>query len=232
VKQLNSLPALPLVLPFAIYLIGSGFLAKLPTNWYWIAYACVAGASLIALIVLIDSKQRKALINFHSRVGAGIATGVVGIALWISLSHIRLDVLVGNFLPTWLQPGQRVGFNPWEQLDGNLMIGAFLIVRVIGIAIVVPLVEELFWRGFLLRWTIDPAWEKQPLGSFTWPSCLIVTLLFTLAHPEWFAAATYCLLLNGLLYWKKDLWQCIVAHGVSNLLLVIYVVYTDNWWLW
>jgi CAAX prenyl protease-like protein len=232
VKQLESFPALPLIAPFVIYLVGSAWLAKLPTNWYWIGYACVATASLAVLLWLLSPDRRNKLIQLHCRVGPGVATGVIGIALWIGISKLHLEQSVADFLPTWLQPGERVGFNPWDQLGGGLAIAAFLVVRISGIAIVVPLVEELFWRGFLLRWTIDPDWEKVPIGAFTWQSCLMVTALFTLAHPEWLAAATYCLLVNGLLYWKKDLWQCVVAHAISNLLLAFYVLATDNWWLW
>jgi hypothetical protein len=232
VKQYQSFPAVALVVPFVIYLVGSAWLAKLPTNWYWLGYACVAGSSLIALGLLLTREQRKQLVNVHARIGFGLVTGTVGIALWIGLSHLHLEQYIAGYLPSWLQPSERVGFNPWEQLDGGLAIAAFLAVRIIGIALVVPLAEELFWRGFLLRWTIDPDWEKVPVGAFSWQSCLTVTALFTLAHPEWLPAASYCLLLNGLLYWKKDLWQCIVAHAVSNLLLVFYVLATDNWWLW
>jgi uncharacterized protein len=232
VKQLQQYPALPLVVPFVLYLVGSAWLAKLPTNWYWLGYACVAAFCLIALAFLLSSHQRKKLFRLHANIGIGIAVGVVGIGLWIGFSQLRLEQQVAGYLPSWLQPSERAGFNPWDQLDGSLAIGAFLAVRIIGIAVVVPLVEELFWRGFLLRWSIDPDWENVPLGSFTWRSCLTVTALFTLAHPEWLAAASYCLLINGLLYWKKDLWQCIVAHAVSNLLLVVYVLATDNWWLW
>ena len=61
---------------------------------------------------------------------------------------------------------------------------------------------------------------------------LIVILLFTVAHPEWLAAAVYCALLNGLFYWKKCLWCCIVAHSVSNLVLGAYILTTGAWWLW
>jgi hypothetical protein len=59
-----------------------------------------------------------------------------------------------------------------------------------------------------------------------------VTLMFTLAHPEWMAAAVYCVLLNLLLSWTRDLWNCVVAHGVSNLVLGVYVLWTDSWELW
>mgnify|MGYP002683041209 CR=1 FL=1 len=92
--------------------------------------------------------------------------------------------------------------------------------------------EEIFWRGFLLRWLTNAEWEKVPLGRFSGMSFLLVTLLFTLAHPEWLAAAVYCALLNGFIYWKQDLWSCVVAHGVSNLLLGLYVLTTEHWWLW
>ncbi len=231
-KQPSANHALACVIPFVIYLLGSAWLSKLPTNWYWLGYALTAGSSLAAFVWLVDPDFRRQLLRVHRRVWPGILVGIVGIALWIVLSHGHLEAKLANYLPSFLQPSERVGFNPWEQLDGQLGIAAFITVRVLGIAIVVPLVEELFWRGFLLRWLIDADWQKVPVGTFTWPSCLGVTALFTLAHPEWLAAAVYCLLINALLYWKKDLWQCVVAHAVSNLLLAIYVLQSDNWWLW
>jgi uncharacterized protein len=223
---------LPCVVPFAIYLAGSAWITKVPTYWYWLAYLCVAALSATSFWCLSSPAFRSAYLKPHRRVLEGVTLGAVGILAWIVLSHLRLEAVIATYLPSWLTPAERAGFNPWEQLSGPLAIGLFLTIRIIGIAVVVPLVEELFWRAFLLRWTIDPDWEQVPLGAFTWRSCLTVVVLFTLAHPEWFAAATYCLLINSLLYWKKDLWQCIVAHSVSNFLLVIYVITTDNWWLW
>jgi ABC-type spermidine/putrescine transport system permease subunit II len=70
------------------------------------------------------------------------------------------------------------------------------------------------------------------LGRFGVRSFVAVTVLFAVAHPEWLAAAVYCVLLNGLVYWKKDLWSCVVAHAVSNLALAVYILTTESWWLW
>ncbi len=233
---MNQLPknnlALACIVPFLLYLAGSAWLAKVPTQWYSFAYGLVAGASGLAVWYLLDRDWRQKLIRPHFQVLPGVAIGLLGIALWIWLSHLHLEQALAEFLPAWMMPPDRVGFNPFEQLDGQTAIVSFLVIRTIGIAIVVPIVEELFWRAFLLRWTIDPDWQRIPLGTFTAKSCFIVALLFTLAHPEWLAAAAYCLLINGLLYWKRDLWQTIVAHSVSNLTLVGYVLLTDNWWLW
>ncbi len=112
------------------------------------------------------------------------------------------------------------------------MIYSFIVIRMIGLAILVPLIEEVFWRGFLARWMIDEDWETIPLGTFNWNVFFYVTALFTLAHPEWFAAAVYAVLINTLFFWKKDLWPCIVAHAVSNFLLGVYVLTTRSWSLW
>jgi CAAX prenyl protease-like protein len=162
----------------------------------------------------------------------GTAVGIVGIVLWIALSHLRLEAVLPEYLPSALVPAPRVAFNPFEQLHSPWAIGLFLAARLMGLVILVPLAEELFWRGFLARWLISPDWRQVPIGRFSTMSFVVVTLLFTLSHPEWFAAAVYCALLNALLIYTKDLWNCIVAHSVSNLLLAVYVVAGGEWWLW
>lgn len=217
------------VLPFVLYLLGTNLAGRLDPDWYPVGYAAVVAVVLIASAIFLKGMRA---IRPHWRIGPGILVGVVGILLWIVLSHLQVEQLLVGVLPSWLLPGPRVGFNPFEELSGNLSVWGFIAIRLVGIAIAVPLAEELFWRGFLLRWLIDPDWEKVSLGDYTAASCWMVVLMFTLAHPEWLAAATYCLLINGLLYWKRDLWLCIVAHSVSNLLLAVYVLQTNNWWLW
>lgn len=217
------------VAPFVIYLLGTSFIARFEEQGYPIAYTIVATIVLVACVYLLAGRG---ILKPHLRVWEGIATGILGIVLWIVLCHLHLEKYVTDLLPSFMQPGERVGYNPFEEIENPQWAWGFIAVRLLGIAVLVPIAEELFWRGFLLRWLIDPDWEKVPLGEYTWQSCAIVTLMFTLAHPEWLAAATYCLLINGLLYWKKDLWQCVVAHAVSNLLLAIYVLNSEHWWLW
>ncbi len=216
------------VVPFVLYLLGTSLIARWGDEWYPLLYALLVGGLLSCMAWLLKGTG---IVRPHPRIALGIIVGLVGIALWIVLASLHVEQELAEFLPTWLQPESRVSYNPLEQLEGAVLWG-FIAVRLAGIALVVPLAEELFWRGFLLRWLIDPEWEKVPLGEFTASSCAIVTLMFTLAHPEWLAAAVYCLLLNALLYWKRDLWLCVVAHAVSNLVLAWYVLATGEWWLW
>ena len=188
-------------------------------------------AIAVAVVISVLLAKHKAF-SVHWKVHWGVIFGLLGIGLWIFICQLDLEKQLSVFLPKFLQPESRVAFNPLEALTDRWAQVGFLIARLAGIAVLVPIAEELFWRGFLLRWLIDPEYDKIKIGEFTPSSCAIVTLMFTLAHPEWFAAAVYCLLINGLLYWKKDLWLCIVAHGTSNLALAIYVLLTGTWELW
>jgi CAAX prenyl protease-like protein len=220
------------IVPFVVYLLGSSQMSRFSTEQYPIAYAMLALITALTLWWFLPKENREQLFVCHGRIGWGVMVGTLGIAYWIAMSHLHLEKWLTQGLPVWLQVSDRASFNPLDDLTTPMAKAGFILVRLTGIAILVPVAEELFWRAFLLRWTIDPEWQRVPLGSYTWQSCLMVTALFTLAHPEWFAAAGYCLLINGLLYWKRDLWQCIIAHAVSNFLLVIYVLLTGHWWLW
>jgi len=220
--------AKPYVLPFLMYLVGVSIVAWLP-NFYPLAYAVVV--VIVGGVTWIFFRRQRIVLP-HWRIVEAVVVGIVGIVLWIGLSELKLEERIAWLLPGWLRPGPRVGFNPFQSLTQPLAVWGFVALRLIGLVVLVPLVEELFWRGFLARWLISAEWEEVPLGRFNGLSFLVVTLLFTSAHPEWIAAAVYCALLNGLLYWKKDLWSCIVAHGVSNLLLGIYILGTGAWWLW
>lgn len=216
------------ILPFIMYVLGACLASRLP-SLYPEAYAAMV--VLVGAVTWMLLRGRRIVVP-HRRVGEAVVVGLVGIALWIGLSELRIEESIAAHLPGWLRPGPRVGYDPFQQLTQPLTAWAFVGLRMIGLVVLVPLAEELFWRGFLLRWFISAEWNEVPLGRFSGMSFLGVTLLFTLAHPEWLAAAVYCALLNGLLYWKKDLWSCIVAHAVSNLVLGLYILTTGAWWLW
>lgn len=218
----------PYVVPFALYLVFSQVAAYYDELYPWLYIATVIMVSGATIYLLSGRK----LFRVHRNIFPGIAFGIAGILVWILLSESNVDETVISVLPVWLQPEQRLGFNPFEDISSPFFQWLFVLVRSVGLVLLVPVAEELFWRGFLLRWVISASWEEQPLGIFTFRSFLWIVLLFTSAHPEWFAAAVYCTLLNLLLYWKKDLWLCIIAHGTSNFILVIYVLLTGSWVLW
>lgn len=166
-------------------------------------------------------------------VGLGVTVGVLGIVIWVVLSRLALPTEFVDRLPSWLQSaGTRSAYDPFSELSSPFVVWAFLAVRMTGLVVIVPLMEEVFWRGFVLRYVVDENFENVPQGQFTPASFAAVTLLFAATHPEFLAALAWGALANYLYYRTRNLWACIVAHAVTNLLLGLYIVSTASWHLW
>ncbi len=219
---------IPFILPFTLYLVFSQFLSHFPDQ-YPVLYGITIILVGLSAIILLRGKK---IIKMHSQIAPGILFGIIGIIAWILICRLQLEQSITQFLPEWLRPEARASYNPFQSIDNTTGQIAFIMVRLLGLAILVPVIEEVFWRGFLLRWIISPDWQQEKIGVFTIKSFIWINFLFALAHPEWFAAFVYSALITILLYWKRDLWNCIVAHATSNLLLGGYVLYTGNWGLW
>ena len=146
---------------------------------------------------------------------AGVATFII----WISIDW------------TLSVTGEPKGFDPTLLADGpiRLLMSA---TRVAGAVLVVPLMEELFWRSFMIRYLIDPEFESVPIGSFTWGSFLITTVLFGLEHHLFLAGMAAGAIYSVILYKTRSLAQCVLAHAVTNLALACYVLYTGKWYYW
>jgi len=214
--------------PFVLYLVLTSCAGSLPGG-YPVGYAVAVVVTGVATFALLRNQQ---ILRPHRHIMAAVVVGLVGIVCWIVLCSLRLEETITAGFPSWMRPKPRAGFDPFTEFSHYGVTMGFIVVRLFGLAVITPIAEELFWRGFLLRWIISPNWEDVPLGKFSLPSFAVVTLLFTSAHPEWFAAICYCALLNLFMYWKKDLWSCVAAHAVSNLVLGVYVLATQTWSLW
>lgn len=217
------------VLPFALFLILTSFEGTAEEQgWYTGFYTLKIAVVTVALVFC-----RSAFPNFSTRgLLLGSVLGVVGTVVWVALAWLDLEAMLRDVLPTWIMAGPRAGFNPFGE-DG-LTLGAilFVAVRLIGLAIIVPLMEELFWRGFTIRYLTDANFRKVPYGEFTFFAFAFVTLAFMLVHTEWTAALVWGAAINLLLYQTKNLWACIAMHAVTNALLGAYILSTGNWQLW
>lgn len=125
-------------------------------------------------------------------------------------------------------------FNPWAVYESSAGLWSFLIVRIGGAATAVPLIEEIFWRAFLLRLLIDwHRFEDVPLGKFTLLSFLGTSLLSAISHqPQWEVGILCWFIYNGLFYWTRSLTCLIITHGVTNLTLYVYVAWSGDWRFW
>jgi len=220
---------LPYALPFALFMVMSAAESWEPLKpFYPVVY------TLKIAIVLAAWCYYRGRYPAYSNNGMlwGVIAGVIGVVVWIALWSLNLEAAIADLLPSWLYSGERAGYDPFTEISNTSAAWAFIAIRLCGLAIVVPLMEEVFWRGFLLRYLIDDDFESVPIGQYSLLSFSAVVLLFTLAHPELLAAAVWCAGINLLLYRTKNLWACIVAHAVTNLLLGIYILATGSWSLW
>jgi CAAX prenyl protease-like protein len=109
----------------------------------------------------------------------------------------------------------------------------FILFRVLVSVITVPILEELFWRGWLMRWLIDRNFEKVALGTYSAQAFWIVAALFASEHGSFWDVG----LLTGVIYnwWMirtKSMWDCILMHAVTNACLAWYVLHYDQWVYW
>ena len=122
-------------------------------------------------------------------------------------------------------------FNPYDYASGY---GVYFIItfRLIGATLVVPLMEELFWRSFALRFAIKSDFKSVPLGQFSWFSFIFISILFGLEHERWLVGIFAGMVYSGTLYRSKNLFDPILSHTTTNLLLGVYVLSTHQWYFW
>ena len=122
-------------------------------------------------------------------------------------------------------------FNPYNQ-SGSFPLSLTITIRVIGASIVVPVMEELFWRSFALRYAIRTDFKSLPLGQFSWFSFIFVSLVFGFEHHRWLVGIIAGLVYAGILYRSRNLFIPISSHAITNFVLAIYVLWTQNWSFW
>lgn len=115
--------------------------------------------------------------------------------------------------------------------DGTLD-GMLAAVRLLGAVVVVPVMEELFWRSFVLRWIASRDFLAQAPSAAGWRALVVSSVLFGVEHETWLAGIFAGLIYGGLYMRSANLWLPIAAHATTNLLLGVWVLLTANWHYW
>ena len=169
----------------------------------------------------------------------GIIIGAIGIGFWILPTALydawNLKGPTHGLLKLLGIAERREGFDPGI-FQNPIAYWASLVFRFFRAVVVVALVEEILWRGFMMRFVCD--WEgdfwKQPFGRPHWLSYLIVTGLFIVAHSQvdYAGAFVYGSLTYLLCIWSKNLGACVVMHATANLLMGVYAMAYGKYGLW
>lgn len=168
--------------------------------------------------------------QFPLRIGRwALLVGALGTVLWVGLVWVGQQVLPGALSAV----GARSAFNPLAELaDWPAAAYAFLAVRFLGLVVIVPVIEEFFFRGFVMRFPVQARWWEVPLGLWHPMGVGLATALAVSMHPaEWLAELVWFSSVTVLFLRTRNVWDCVAAHAVTNLLLGMYVLATGEWQL-
>jgi CAAX prenyl protease-like protein len=185
-----------------------------PKYWVYPIQTVVCGALLVWWWRSYD-------FAWGSRWWLGVIGGVLAFVVWVAPQE-------------WFGAERRVGgFDLWF-FGGGVAFKWNAAIRVLRLVVVVPLLEELFWRGFLLRHLAHEPFDEISVGHRSWGAFGAVAVLFAVAHwgPDFVPALITGALYNLVAWSTRSIGACVIAHAVTNALLGAYIFRTQQWGFW
>lgn len=204
------------IVPFLIY-VAMIALPLPPQVLFPVRFVLVLAAILVFSRPYLSFKT--------SQTPASIGVGIAVFVIWVAP-----DVLFGPaYRHSWLFFG-----GPGSSLSlQNEHNSFFLVIRVLSSVALVPVLEELFWRGWLMRWLINQEFLKVPLGTYQVGAFWLVAVLFASEHgPYWDVGFLTGIIYNWWIVRTKNLADCILMHAVTNGALAAYVLAAGQWQYW
>ena len=233
-KQLAASPlaarALPFVL-FAAFTVCQGKFGE--SSRYWVYFIkTFLGAWLIWVVHPLVSEMRW---KFGWE---AVVVGVAMFGMWVGIDpfYPPLDRLLSYVGLGKAGSDAESGLDLWNPHahygEASALAWMFIVGRWLGSSLVVPPLEEVFYRSFVYRYLIQAEFQSVPLGQFKWTPFLITAALFGSAHREWLAGVLCGFAYQGLVCRKKRLGDAMTAHAITNFLLALWVVGRGAWKFW
>jgi hypothetical protein len=215
--------SLKYVAPFVAFLLllAAGNYVSLDTPW-------AAPLRVAVLAVICFYCWPRELSMRPTRPVASVTIGVLVFVLWIAP-----DLIFPGYRNTFLFSNGLIG-HLHSSLNPSLLQSDWVLTwRTLRAVLIVPIVEELFWRAWLMRWLIDKEFWRIPLGTYAPFAFWITAFLFASEHgPYWDVGLLTGIVYNWWMIRSRSVADCILMHAVTNAMLSAYVIQTAQWQYW
>lgn len=230
-------PDIAYILPMAVFLAFT-FAGGQWESFYPLSYVLKTVIVAIILVLVWRSFTRIRWTHLHW----GVIVGVVGVIQWVGMEKLFMSHDFFSWTRMSFDGAEKVrenAFKPFEVFESQAWMWAFIAIRWAGASLLVPVMEELFWRDYVWRSLASPNdFQLHEVGEYDKSAVWLVPLFFATVHPQWLTSIVWALLIAWLLLKTRSLGACIVAHGVTNFLLGGYVLFShyvlgrDEWYFW
>jgi len=213
----ESHPALARVLPFAVWVVLTALQGRFGAEsayWIYAAKAVVCAILVWAVWPLLSEWKFDASFN-------AAAVGFISFGVWVGLEGVYPKL------------GTSPGWSPPNQFGAGSALALFFVgVRLAASVLIVPIIEEVFFRSFLYRFLADKNFLEIPLNRMLPGPWLVTSVLFGLEHHEWLPGIITGFLLQGLVIRSGGIGAAVTAHALANLFLGLHVVWKGAWHFW
>lgn len=217
-------PIVQWVGPFAVFMALLATAPYVPIAQPWESVVRV-GVLIVALVVFSSKIIRTFRVQ---HVVGSVALGIGVCALWVAP-----DLLVPGWREHWLFQNSITGTLTNSISVSELTDPTVVTLRIVRAALLVPILEELFWRGWLPRWIVNPDWQKVELGRYTTLAFVGTAVLFAAEHGPYWEVGLVCGLIYNWWFWKtKSLGDIVLVHAVTNAALSAFVMATGKYEYW
>jgi uncharacterized protein len=230
-RFLGTSPLVARVAPFVVFLVLTscqGRFGAASAYWFYLAKTLVAVWLIWEMRPLV-SEMRWAISWEAVVVGIGV------FILWIGLDpyYPKLTEIITKLgLSKFFGTHQAI-WNPHEQFGQNSALAWLMIVtRILGSTLVVPPLEEVFYRSFLYRYVAKPDFLSVPLNRFLPLPFLVTAAVFGISHSQWLAGILCGMAYQWLVLRKNRLGDAMTAHAITNFLLGVWVAWQGAWQFW
>lgn len=224
-KSLLALPETPRILPFAVFMLFTVIPASVfPGAEYWLYAVKTFAVAGLLWAIRRSLPEMKWAVSWEA-----VVVGFVIAVAWLGIPTVKPPWELFSSAKEAAKPADV--WNPLAHFANNPALGwAFLVVRTLGRSLVVPAVEEVFYRGFVYRYVISPNFTEVALNRWHAGAFALTSLMFGFAHGDHWVQGILCgAAYQWLVLRKGRLGDAMLAHAITNLIISIYAVATNQW---